>query len=68
MGFRRVPRGDHIVTSLVISDVREHHYGSYYVETEVDGCKSTIKFDVKHLSGEFLHIQFVFEFRICELS
>lgn len=56
------------MTSLVISDVREHHYGSYYVETEVDGCKSTIKFDVKHLSGEFLHIQFVFEFRICELS
>lgn len=52
MAFRRVARGDNLVTSLVISDVREHHYGNYYVESTLDGCKTVIKFEFKHSSGK----------------
>ncbi|KAK3722586.1 hypothetical protein QZH41_010102, partial [Actinostola sp. cb2023] len=59
MGFRRTPRGDNVVTSLVVSDVREHHYGNYHVEAILDGCKNRIVFEVKHSSEnpEFENLQ-----------
>ena len=39
------------VQSLVVSDIMERHYGLYEVTSERDGCRTTLRFQVKHLSG-----------------
>ncbi|EDO47914.1 predicted protein [Nematostella vectensis] len=50
MGFQRVPRGQSLVTSLVIAGVKEHHYGGYKVSAVLNGCTSALTFYVKHIS------------------
>ena len=59
LAFQRDIRDNVFLQTLVIAELKYHHYGSYTVETEKDGCKENLSFFVKPESGKLLCFQYL---------
>ena len=59
MAFERDLKDNMISETLVLSSLDWRHYGIYAVETEQNGCRETITFNIQHDKGKTFDIVFL---------